>query len=44
VTLRRGGELLGGGQLFVDQPQPGVPEPRIGQVDVDDRRELLGAA
>src|SRR6202035_2538984 len=35
--------LFGVGQLSLDEVKPGVPEARVGQVDADDPRQLLGA-
>jgi len=37
-------ELFGLAQLTLDEVEPGVPEPGIGQIDADDRTELLRAA
>ncbi len=39
-----GGQLLGGGQLLLNQSQPGVPEARVGEVDADHRTQILRAA
>ncbi len=45
LTRLRGDRLrgfLGALELALDQVEPGVPETRVGEIDADDRAELLG--